>query len=118
MMTIRSINIMHHLNHEILMKIYLLYQNIIHQNEEFVILKSILNLLLNKPKSFVYQVSLLFFVLTDKKLSSHTDQISEHMNLSNHKIHSHNKMRDIIVNLGGKKFENNNSSTFQLYRIR
>ena len=81
---------MHHLNHEILMKIYLLYQNIIHQNEEFVILKSILNLLLNKPKSFVYQVSLLFFVLTDNKLSSNMDQISEHMNLSNHKIHSYN----------------------------
>ena len=73
-----------------------------------------MNLLLNKPKIFVYQVSLLFFVLTDKIFSSHTDQISEHMNLSNHKIHSHNKMREIIVNLGGKKFENNNNSICQL----
>ena len=45
----------------------------------------ILDLLLNKPRRFEWQVSLLFFVLKKKKLSSHMAQISEYINLSNHK---------------------------------
>ena len=46
----------------------------------------ILDLLLNKSKSFEWQVPLLFFVINDTKLSSHMYQISEHINLSNKKI--------------------------------
>ena len=46
----------------------------------------ILDILLNKSKSFEWQVSLLFFVINDKKLSSHMAQISEHVNSSNQKI--------------------------------
>ena len=37
-------------------------------------------LLLNKSKGFEWWVSLLFFVLNGKKLSSHMAQISEHTN--------------------------------------
>ena len=38
------------------------------------------------------------------------DQISEHINSSNHKIHSYDKMSKMIVNLGSKKCENNENS--------
>ena len=56
-----------------------------------------------------------FFFINDKKLSSHMDQISEHINFSNHKIHSYDKMSKMIVNLGSNKFENNNNnSSWQL----
>ena len=46
-------------------------QRVHHQNNV------ILDLLLNKSKSFEFQESLLCFVLNNKKLSSHMDQISE-----------------------------------------
>ena len=58
-------------------------------------------------------ISVIFF-LNDNKLSSHMDQISEHINYSNEKNHSYDQMRKIIVNLGSKKCENNNNSTCQL----
>ena len=45
--------------------------------------KIILDLLLNKSKSFEWQVTLLFFVINDTKMSSHMDHISEHINFSN-----------------------------------
>ena len=44
----------------------------------------ILSLLLNKPKGFEWQVSLLFF-LNVNKLSSHTAQISKRINSPNKK---------------------------------
>ena len=59
-----------------------------------------------------------FFVLNDKKLSSHIDQISEHINYSNQKIHSYDQMRKMIVNLGSKKYENRNDPTCQLYHLQ
>ena len=31
------------------------------------------------------------------------DHISEHVNYSNHKIHSHGQMRKMVVNLGSNK---------------
>ena len=62
-----------------------------------------MGLLLSKSKSFEWQILLLFFVLGDKKLSSHIDQISEQINYSNQKIHSYNKIINMIVNLGSKK---------------
>ena len=40
--------------------------------------------------------------------------ISEHINYSNQKIHSHYQMSKIIVNLCSKKCEDNNNSIFQL----
>ena len=57
------------------------------------------------------------FVINYKKLSSHMAQISEHINSSNHKIHSHDQMGGIIVNLSNNKFENNNNSTGHLIHI-
>ena len=45
------------------------------------------------------------------------DQITEHINSSNQKIHSCDKMRKMTVNLGSNKFENNNNSTCQLIRL-
>ena len=77
----------------------------------------ILNLLLNESKSYEWKMSLLFFVLKNKKLSSHMDQIGEHINSSNHKSHSHYQMRKIIVNIGNKKCKNKNNSTCQLTRL-
>ena len=76
----------------------------------------ILNLLLNI--FFKWQVSLLFFVLNDNKLSSHMAQISERIKSSNHRIHSHDQMIKIIVNLGSKKCEDNKNSTFQLKHLQ
>ena len=73
----------------------------------------ILDLLLNKSDSFEWRLSLISFILYDKKLSSYMDHISEHINSSNQKIHSYDKMR-IFFNLGSKKCKNNNNSTCQL----
>ena len=56
---------------------------------------------------------MLFFVPNNKKLSSHMDQISEHINYSNHKINSHDQMIKMIVNLDIKKGENNDNSSPQ-----
>ena len=46
------------------------------------------------------------------------DKISEHINFSNHKIHSYDRMIKIILNLGSKRCKNNNNLTFQLTRLQ
>ena len=117
-MKILSINIMHHFYHQKIMQMYLLDQNMIQQNKDFAIVIFLIDLLLNKSKSFGWQVSLLFFVLKEKKLSSHMAQISAHINSSNQKIHSYDQTRKIIVNLSSKKYENNNNCTCQLSRLK
>ena len=43
--------------------------------------------------------------------------ISEHINSSNHKIHSYVQMRKMIVNLGSNKGKNNESSYCQLTHL-
>ena len=43
------------------------------------------------------------------------DWISEHINYQNHKIHSYDLMRKMIVILGSKKGDNNDNSSPQLY---
>ena len=53
-----------------------------------------------------------------QKLPSHMDKISKHINSSNNKIHSYDQMSKMIVNLGNKKFENNNNSTFKLRSLK
>ena len=117
MMTILSINIMQHFYHQITINMYLLYKNIIHRNEEFVVIKTILDLLLNKSNSFELQLSLLFFILNEKTLSQHMDQISEHINSSNKFFYSHDQTRKMIVNWGSNIWKNNNNSTCQLSRL-
>ena len=77
-----------------------------------------MDLLLNKPKIFEWQVSLIFFVINDTKLSSHMAQISEYINSSNKKMHSYGHMGKMIVNLINKKFKNNNNSTCYLNYIQ
>ena len=57
---------------------------------------------------------MLCFVLNDKKISPHMVQISEHIDSSNHKIDSRDKMRKIVINLVSKKVENNDNSSCQL----
>ena len=57
---------------------------------------------------------IVIFFLNKNKLSSHMDQISEHIKYSNHKIHSYDQMRKMIVNLGSNKCENNNNFKRQL----
>ena len=47
---------------------------------------------------------IVIFFLKDNKLSSNMDQISEHINSSNNKIHSYDKISKIILNLGSKKW--------------
>ena len=42
---------------------------------------------------------IVFFVLNDKKISSNMAHISEHINHSNHRIHSYIQMEKNIVNL-------------------
>ena len=41
--------------------------------------------------------------------------ISQHVNYTNHQIHSYDQMSKMIVNLGRKKVENNDNSSTQLY---
>ena len=60
---------------------------------------------------------IVIFVLNNSTLSSHMDHISEHINSPNHKIHSYDKMNRMIVNLGSKTYENNDTSTGQLTRL-
>ena len=45
------------------------------------------------------------------------DQISEHINSSNHNINSYDQMGTMIVNLSNKKCKNNNKSTGNLNHI-
>ena len=66
----------------------------------------------------IYVQALLFFVDSGNKLSSHMDHISEHINYSNHKIHSYDQMSKAIVNLDSKKWENNNNPTHKLNNIK
>ena len=47
-------------------------------------------------------IAILFF-LNDKKLSSHMDHISEHINSLNQKFHSYDQMIKFILNLGSNK---------------
>ena len=61
---------------------------------------------------------IVIFFINDTKLSSHMAQISEHINSSNHKIHSHDQMGKIIFNLRNKKCEKNNNSTGHLNHIQ
>ena len=61
---------------------------------------------------------IVIFFLNYNKLSSHMDQISDHINSSNHKICSYDKMRRIIVNLGSKQCKNNNNFTCQLNHLQ
>ena len=57
------------------------------------------------------------FVLNDKKLSSHMSYITEHINSSNHNIHSYDQMSKFIVNLSSKKGKNNQNSSHQLTHL-
>ena len=45
------------------------------------------------------------------------DQISEHINYSNNKIHSYDQMRKVIVSLDSKNYKNNNNPTWKLNHI-
>ena len=47
--------------------------------------------------------SIVIFVLKDKKLSSHINQISEQISYLNHKIHSYDQMSKMIFGLGSNK---------------
>ena len=44
-------------------------------------------------------------------------QITEHINSSNHNIHSYDKMGSIIVNLSNEKYKNNSNSTYHINLI-
>ena len=45
------------------------------------------------------------------------DQISEHINSSNHKIHFYDQMGKMILKLSNKKCKNNNKATGQINQI-
>ena len=42
------------------------------------------------------------------------DQVSENINYTNHKIHSYDQMRIMVVNLGGKKVDDYKKSSTKL----
>ena len=74
-------------------------------------------MILKKPKILEWRVSLLLFVLGNKKLSSHMPQISKHINSSSHKIHSYDQISKMVVNLGSKKCKNNSTRTCLLTHL-
>ena len=47
-----------------------------------------------------------YFFINGKKLSSHMAHVNKHINSSNHKIHSCEQIRKIVVNLVSRGFEN------------
>ena len=55
-----------------------------------------------------------FFILNSKILSTHLDQISHHINSTNHNIYSYDQISKIIINLGKKKGDNNDKSSPKL----
>ena len=61
---------------------------------------------------------IVFIFSNGNKLSSHMDQISEHINSSKHKIQYFEKMIKITINLGSKKGKNNKNSLPQLTRLQ
>ena len=77
-----------------------------------------MDLLLNRSKRFEWQISLLFFVINDKKLSSHMAKRIDNINSSNQKNHSYDKMGKMLVNLGNKNCQNNKNSTGHLSHIQ
>ena len=113
-MKIIYINIMHHFNHQRTMKMYLQDHNMIHRNKELVIRKTLSWIYYKTPKEFWMEGIIDIFGLENKKLSSQMAQISEHINSSNHNIHSYDKTRNMIVNLGSKNGKNYNNSYWQL----
>ena len=60
---------------------------------------------------------IVIFCYQDTKLSSHMDQINEHINSSNHKIYSYDQIGGMIVNLVNNKCENNNNSACQIISL-
>ena len=58
------------------------------------------------------------FVLKDKKLSSHTDHISRHVDSKKQKNYSYDQMSKMIVNLGSKKFDINDDSSHKITRLQ
>ena len=59
---------------------------------------------------------MVFLVIMEKKLSSHMDQIREHIS-SSILNKSCDQMRRMVVNLCSNKFENNENSSLQLTHI-
>ena len=50
-------------------------------------------------------------VYHSKRLSSNIYQIIQHINTTNHKIHSDDQIRKMIVNLGSKKGDKNDDTS-------
>ena len=57
------------------------------------------------------------FVINDKKLLLHMDQIIKRINYINHKIHYYDQMRKIIVNLGSNNGDKNDDSYTKITHI-
>ena len=113
LMKILSIIIMKHIYHQRIINMYLLDHNMIHQNIDFIVITSLFWIYYQIIQR-VFNDRYKFFFPNKKKLSSHMDQISENINYSNNKNNSHDRTRTIIFNLGSKKYENNNNSTYQI----
>ena len=58
------------------------------------------------------------FGINNMKLLSHMDQISEHINSSNHKIQYHDQMSKMVVNLCSKIYKNNETFSWHLTHIQ
>ena len=84
------------------MKMYLPDQNMIHQNKEFVVIKMFWIYYQINQRVFNIRYHC-YFCSQRQDILSHMAQISEHINYSNHRSHSDDKMRKMIANLGSKK---------------
>ena len=76
---------MQHFYHQIIMQMYLLDQNMIQQNEYFVVIKT-LSWIYHEINQRVLNYRYHFFSQR-QKLSLHMAQISGHINSSNHNVH-------------------------------
>ena len=87
------INIMHLFNHQMTMIMYLQeHKYDSSKTQSLSSYKYYIGFIIKEIKEFEWQVSLLFFVLNNKKLSQHMAQISERINYTNQKNHSYDQI--------------------------
>ena len=90
------------------MKMYLMDYNMIHQNEQFIVIKQYFEYIIKEIKEFWMEGIIVIFFSTKEILSPNMAHISEHINSSNQNKYSHHPRIKTIVSLGSKKLKNNN----------
>ena len=110
-----SINIMHLSYHQITKNMYIYEHNFNRKNAEVVVTNILFWICYcRNQRALNVRLSVLLYVMNDKKSTSHMAKIKQQINNINHKIYSYDQMSKGIVNLGSKKGNNNDNFSRQL----